>query len=108
MPIRTISLASSASQMTDTTKNENRDAVFGWEDDGGAQQSDARRQTGTASAPGERRRSDQQRLDASHDSDARGEHRYNDAQQTEAEQEARQVRDDLKRRLEGRATRRAR
>lgn len=36
--------------MTDNTKNENRDAVFGWKDDGGARRSDAGRQTDTARA----------------------------------------------------------
>jgi hypothetical protein len=39
------------------------------------------------------------RLDANHDSDARGEHRYGDAHQTEAEQATRKERDDLKRAL---------
>jgi hypothetical protein len=38
-------------------------------------------------------------LDASHDSGARGEHRYPDAHQTDAEQTARRDRDALKRRL---------
>ena len=38
-------------------------------------------------------------FDATHDSSARGEHRYPDAQQTEAEQKARHDRDDLKRKL---------
>ena len=44
-------------------------------------------------------RSERDRLDTSHDSDARGEHRYGDAHQTEAEQKARRDRDDLKRLL---------
>jgi len=42
-------------------------------------------------------RSERDRLDASHDSNTRGEHRYADAHQTEAEQQARRDRDDLKR-----------
>ena len=45
--------------------------------------------------------SERDRLDASHDSNARGEHRYADAHQTEAEQKARRDRDDLKRALAG-------
>jgi hypothetical protein len=43
--------------------------------------------------------SERDRLDASHDSNARGEHRYADAHQTKAEQKARRDRDDLKRAL---------
>jgi hypothetical protein len=38
-------------------------------------------------------------LDTAHDSSARGEHRYPDAQQTAAERGARDARDDFKRRL---------
>jgi hypothetical protein len=49
----------------------------------------------------------QRGFDATHDSDLRGEHRYADAHQTEAEKKARQERDDLKKRLAGRGTRRA-
>jgi len=41
-------------------------------------------------------------LDSTHDSDARGEHRYPDLHQTSAERKARQERDDLKRALAGR------
>lgn len=49
--------------------------------------------------PDGKHRSERERLDTSHDSDARGEHRYADAHQTEAEQKARRDRDDLKRLL---------
>ena len=42
-------------------------------------------------------RSERDRLDASHDSNTRGEHRYADAHQTVAEQQARRDRDNLKR-----------
>ena len=42
-------------------------------------------------------RSERDRLDASHDSNMRGEHRYADAHQTVAEQQARRDRDNLKR-----------
>ena len=77
------------------------DAISGWDDDGGA------RRTEHAEPTGERHQSKQQRLDTSHESDLRGEHRYHDAHQTAAEQEARSQRDDLKRRLRGRGARRA-
>jgi hypothetical protein len=42
-------------------------------------------------------RSERERLDANHDSNTRGEHRYADAHQTVAEQQARRDRDNLKR-----------
>src|SRR5689334_8267640 len=47
------------------------------------------------------RRAERDRLDASHDSNTRGEHRYAETHQTEAEQKARRDRDDLKRALAG-------
>jgi len=47
------------------------------------------------------KRSDQERFDASYESDARGEHRYDDLHQSTAEQDSRRQRDDLKRRLAG-------
>jgi hypothetical protein len=56
-------------------------------------------------AGGDNRRSQQGRLDASHQSDTRGEHRYADLHQTHAEQAARQERDDLKERLASRPSR---
>jgi hypothetical protein len=49
--------------------------------------------------PDREHRSERDRLDASHDSNMRGEHRYADAHQTETEQRARRDRDDLKRAL---------
>jgi hypothetical protein len=49
--------------------------------------------------PNRGQRSERDRLDASHDSNTRGEHRYADAHQTEAEQKARRDRDNLKRAL---------
>jgi hypothetical protein len=51
--------------------------------------------------PDREHRSERDRFDASHDSNARGEHRYADAHQTEAEQKARRDRDNLKRALAG-------
>jgi len=77
-------------------------AVSGREDDGGARGSDAGRRTRNASAAGDRHRTQQEGLDASHQSDTRGEHRYDDVHQTGAEQKARKDRDDLKQRLGGR------
>ena len=47
------------------------------------------------------KKSEQERFDASYESDARGEHRYDNRHQTAAEQESRRQRDDLKRRLAG-------
>lgn len=93
--------------MKDHSNNEFRDALSGWEDDGGARRTGAGRRTENAHAAGDTRRSEQERLDASHESDTRGEHRYDAVHQTGAEQEARQQRDDLKRRLAGRGARRA-
>ena len=55
---------------------------------------DPRPQTGE---PQENERAD---LDRSHESNARGEHRYPDASQTEPERKSRRDRDELKRRLE--------
>jgi hypothetical protein len=84
-------------QMKDEANDENRDAVSGWEDEGGALPSEAARRIDNARTARDRRRSTQKSLDESHQSDIRGEHRYDD--QTEAEQDARQERDDLKQRL---------
>jgi hypothetical protein len=81
----------------------NRDAVSGWEDDGGAGGTDAARTTDNAPAAHD---SEQRRLDTSHHSDIRGEHRYDDVHQTGPEREARQDRDILKQRLAGRFARR--
>ena len=94
--------------MKDHANDENRDAVSGWEDEGGALQSEAARRNDNARTAGDRRRPAQERLDESHQSDTRGEHRYDDVHQTEAEREARQERDDLKQRLARRVTRRVR
>jgi hypothetical protein len=84
-------------QTKDEANDENRDEVSGWEDEGGALQSEPARRIDNALAARDRRRPTQKRLDESHQSDIRGEHRYDD--QTEAQQEARQERDDLKQRL---------
>jgi len=94
-------------QVQENASNEKRDALSEWEDDGGARRSDAGGQTETTRAPGERRKGEQQGLDTTHDSNVRGEHRYDDAHQTEAERKTRQERDDLKQRLAGRVAPRA-
>jgi hypothetical protein len=80
-----------------TNNNANKTAISGWEDEGGAGRSDERPVGVTEHSRADAR----QRLDASHESDARGEHRYPDTHQTAAEQSARQNRDDLKRRMSG-------
>jgi hypothetical protein len=75
-----------------------------WENEGGATRRSA---TERASARQETRtRVEQSRFDRSHDSNARGEHRYPDAHQTEAERVSRRTRDDLKHRLGERTWRR--
>ena len=51
------------------------------------------------------KKSEQERFDASYESDARGEHRYDDRHQSAAEQEFRRQRDALKRRLAGQVAR---
>ena len=76
------------------------DAISGWDDDGGAAR------TEQADPTAERHQSNRRRLDTSHESNVRGEHRYHDAHQTAAEREVRSQRDDLKRRLGGRGARR--
>jgi len=73
--------------------------VSGREDDGGARRVDAVPRTDNAPTAGDKHRSQQERLDARHQSDTRGEHRYDDVHQTRTEQAARQERDDLKQRL---------
>ena len=95
-------IAPDADQVKENTSREKRDALFEWEDDGGARRTDVGGQLGATRAPGERRRSEQQDLDATHDSDLRGEHRYDGAHQTEPERKARAERDHLKQRLAGR------
>jgi len=78
--------------------NEQRKAISGWEDEGGAVISES----GTGIAQSEKRAAEQDRRNASYQSDVRGEHRYPDAHQTAGEQTARRNRDDLKGRLAGR------
>jgi hypothetical protein len=85
--------------MKNDRQHDNRGAVSGWEDDGGARDADPPRGTDHAGPATDTRQSEQQALDASHESDTRGEHRYDDLHQTASEQGARQERDQLKQRL---------
>jgi hypothetical protein len=62
--------------------NEQRNEISSWEDEGGAGLSDQR---GKGIVQGEKRAAKQDRCDASHQSDVRGEHRYPDAYQTAGE-----------------------
>jgi hypothetical protein len=78
-----------------------RSAMAGWDNDGGAAASSGRLK---AEAELEQSRARDARcaaFDTTHDSSVRGEHRYPDTHQTEAEQKARHDRDALKRKLGG-------
>ena len=85
--------------MKNDRQHHNRGAVSGWETDGGARDADLRRGIDHAALATDTRQSAQQVLDASHDSDSRGEHRYDELHQTASEQRARRKRDELKQRL---------
>jgi hypothetical protein len=83
-------------------KNEQgrRSALAGWDNEGGAIASDR-----DPKAETERNNTAEQAgraaQDTTYDSSARGEHRYSNTHQTEAEQKARRDRDALKKKLEG-------
>jgi hypothetical protein len=79
-----------------------RRALARWDEDGGREPSaqGSRDEAGRDAAA--HRASTRATFDAAHDSSARGEHRYPDTHQTDAEREARDDRDDLKRKLAGR------
>ena len=85
--------------MKKTERHQQRGALEGWDDDGGAVPSDR----GFAEEA-ERERSldraaEDAALDATHESSARGEHRYPAEHQTKAQQREKINRDALKRRL---------
>ena len=83
-------------------KGDQRAALAGWEDEGGAAPS-ARGGVVEHQRQEEVDRTGRRAtVDATHDSSARGEHRYPDSHQTEAEQQTRRGRDELKRKLGGR------
>jgi hypothetical protein len=84
-----------------TRGNTQRDAISRWHNEGGATPSRSEHTAEQAQTTDDRQSSERNDLDASHDSAVRGEHRYPDAHQTPTEQRARQLRDDLKRRLTG-------
>jgi hypothetical protein len=85
--------------MKKKVNDEQRAALAGWEDEGGAGASDRGRIADSGRQETVERAGRRAAFDATHDSSARGEHRYPDSHQTEAEQKTRQDRDDLKRKL---------
>ena len=85
--------------MKHATNEGQRTSLGGWEDDGGAPTSEAGQATETSRQEDSERNAARAVFDATHESSARGEHRYGDAQQTPAEQKARQARDELKQKL---------
>lgn len=87
--------------MKKRAKDEQRAALDGWEDEGGAAPSDEGLMAETRQQESAERAGARAAFDATHDSSARGEHRYPDSHQTGAEQKARNDRDDLKRKLGG-------
>ena len=87
--------------MSTKVRKQQRAALAGWEDEGGAGPSDSGLAAETERDKRTERANRRAAFDATHDSSARGEHRYPDSQQTTAEQKARNDRDDLKRKLGG-------
>lgn len=79
--------------------DEQRAALRDWEDDGGAAPSAGGLTAETQRQESVERAERRAAFDATYDSSARGEHRYPDSHQTEAEQKTRHNRDDLKRKL---------
>jgi hypothetical protein len=76
-----------------------RSAVAGWDNEGGATLTQRGLKAETEQEDSGERAARRAVFDTSHDSSARGEHRYADTHQTEAEQQARHDRDALKRKL---------
>jgi hypothetical protein len=86
----------------DTAKakdEQRRSALTEWDNDGGAGPSHQAIAAETDRQESGARDARRAAFDTTHDSSIRGEHRYADAHQTEAEQKARHDRDALKRRL---------
>jgi hypothetical protein len=79
--------------------NQQRAALAGWDDEGGAGPSDRGLAAETQQELSIERADKRAAFDATHDSSARGEHRYPASHQTEAEQKAKHDRDALKRKL---------
>jgi hypothetical protein len=87
---------------TDKAKDERRrSAVARWDNEGGAAPSVGGLNAETEQEESGVRAARRAAFDASHDSSARGEHRYADTHQTKDEQKARHDRDVLKRKLGG-------
>jgi hypothetical protein len=82
-------------------KDEQGNALAGWEDEGGAAPSHRGLKAETQREERVEQAGRQAAFDATHDSSTRGEHRYPDSDQTDAEQKARHDRDELKRKLGG-------
>jgi hypothetical protein len=87
--------------MKKKAKDEQRAALAGWDDEGGAAPSDRGLMAEAQRLEHADRAETREAFDAAYDSSARGEHRYPDSNQTEAEQKARRDRDDRKRKLGG-------
>ena len=87
--------------MTPHSNDGSGDPISGWDNEGGAVPADPQRQTLPRITQAEGGKSQRDRLDASHESDVRGEHRYPNVGQTEGQRRAREDRDDLKRALGG-------
>jgi hypothetical protein len=75
--------------------------LAGWDNEGGALPSAAGATAETQEQESGHRARRRAAFDATHDSSVRGEHRYPDTHQTEAEQQARRDRDTLQRKLGG-------
>ena len=78
-----------------------RSTLAGWDNEGGMVPSDSELKADTQREESRDRAAEQAAFDTNHDSSVRGEHRYPDAHQTEEEQNARDARDALKRKLGG-------
>ena len=76
-----------------------RSAIAGWANEGGATLSQRGQKAETEQEESGERAARRAVFDTSHDSSARGEHRYADTHQTETEQQTRRDRDALKRKL---------
>ena len=81
-------------------QDEVRSGLGGWDDDGGAVSSDRGLKNEIKQEESGDRSAHRAAFDTSHESSTRGEHRYPDTHQTNAERKARDDRDALKRRLE--------
>ena len=78
-----------------------RSAVVAWDNEGGATPSERGLKVETEQQESGERAARRAVFDTSHDSSVRGEHRYADTHQTQAERQAREDRDALKRKLGG-------